>query len=247
MDDPALPPPDYVPALQEKAPLEMASPRPVIGDPPPRIVSMASIFEGGLAVLACAIGWFMTTPPWLQLTLRWSDVGWGLAATLPMIAVLFAMRRVKRGPLGQLNHVVDTLVAPLFGKCSVLQLLLISTIAGIGEELLFRGVAQPLLIAWLGKVAGLLIAGVIFGLLHAVTPTYAILATVVGIYLGWLALATGNLLGPIVAHALYDFVALVYLTRAGLASLLAVAPLAKQPADEFDQTIGDGTHGATPS
>jgi membrane protease YdiL (CAAX protease family) len=197
-------------------------------------------------VLACAIGWFMTTPPWQRFAWRWQDIGWGLVATLPMVIALFAMRHAKSGPLGRLNHVVDTLVAPLFGTCSVIQLFLISTVAGIGEELLFRGVVQPLLAAWLGTVAGVIIASTIFGLLHAVTPTYAILATAVGIYLGGLALVTGNLLGPIIAHSLYDFIALVYLTRAGFASLLAVGPLAEQSTNKFYQSIGDGTHRFSP-
>jgi len=43
---------------------------------------------------------------------------------------------------------------------------------------------------------------------------YALLAGVVGLYLGGLYLLTGNLLVPIVVHALYDVVALGYLRRA---------------------------------
>jgi uncharacterized protein len=54
-------------------------------------------------------------------------------------------------------------------------------------------------------------ASMVFGLLHAVTITYAVLAALVGAYLGWLALATDSLVGPIIAHSLYDFLALVYL------------------------------------
>jgi membrane protease YdiL (CAAX protease family) len=57
------------------------------------------------------------------------------------------------------------------------------------------------------------LASAVFGLLHAITPTYAILATVMGAYLGVVWIASGNLLAPIVAHALYDFVALVWLLR----------------------------------
>ena len=57
------------------------------------------------------------------------------------------------------------------------------------------------------------ITSVIFGLLHAVTKTYAVLAFLVSVYFGWLAIATNDLLGPILAHAIYDFFALVYLTR----------------------------------
>ena len=39
------------------------------------------------------------------------------------------------------------------------------------------------------------------------------MAAVVGIYLGLLWLATGNLLVPIVTHGVYDFAALVWLLR----------------------------------
>ena len=45
------------------------------------------------------------------------------------------------------------------------------------------------------------------------TLAYAMLAALVGGYLGWLHLASGNLLVPILAHALYDFVALRLLLR----------------------------------
>ncbi len=177
---------------------------------------MAILFEGGLAFVACVIGVFMTTPPWQRFAWRWVDIAWGLLATVPLIIGLFLMRRVERGPLGRLNQVVDSLVAPLFGRCSMLELFIISAIAGVGEELLFRGVVQPLLIAVLNAVAGVIIASIIFGLLHAITASYAVVATAVGIYFGWLALATGNLLPPIIAHGLYDFLALLYLVRGGL-------------------------------
>jgi membrane protease YdiL (CAAX protease family) len=40
-----------------------------------------------------------------------------------------------------------------------------------------------------------------------------VLAAAIGLYLGWLFDLSGNLLLVIVAHALYDFVILVYLQR----------------------------------
>jgi membrane protease YdiL (CAAX protease family) len=58
-----------------------------------------------------------------------------------------------------------------------------------------------------------LVASAAFGLAHFLTATYAALAAVAGLYLGTLFLLQGNLVVPIVAHALYDFVALLYLVR----------------------------------
>jgi membrane protease YdiL (CAAX protease family) len=41
-----------------------------------------------------------------------------------------------------------------------------------------------------------------------------VLAALIGLYLGWLWLAWGNLLLPIITHGSYDFLALWYLLRA---------------------------------
>ena len=63
----------------------------------------------------------------------------------------------------------------------------------------------------------------IFGLVHAVTPLYAVLAAFVGIYLG-LSLDYGgdrNLLTPVIIHGLYDFLAFVALMRVYRASQLS--------------------------
>jgi membrane protease YdiL (CAAX protease family) len=177
------------------------------------VVPTALAFEGGMVIVACAVGAFLKPPLWDSIVWQPLDIALGFLATIPMVLGLVLMRRIERGPLGRLNTVVDQFLIPLFSGCTVIQLASISIVAGIGEELLFRGVLQPLLIAWLGLAAGLILASAVFGLLHAVTPTYAVLAGLIGAYFGWLAHARGNLMGPIIAHGLYDFVALIYLTR----------------------------------
>ena len=64
-----------------------------------------------------------------------------------------------------------------------------------------------------GDCIAMVTVGIMFGALHAVNAAYAVLAAVMGVYLGWLFLATGNLAVPIVTHGLYDFMALMYLLR----------------------------------
>jgi membrane protease YdiL (CAAX protease family) len=94
-----------------------------------------------------------------------------------------------------------------------LDLALVSISAGVGEELLFRGFLQAAIADWTNPWIALAIASLLFGLAHFITPMYAVLATLLGAYLGGLWLACDNLLAPIVTHALYDFLALVYLLR----------------------------------
>jgi hypothetical protein len=65
----------------------------------------------------------------------------------------------------------------------------------------------------LGVLLGLVVASLAFGAAHLISLTYAILAAFVGAYLGLLWIWTGNLLTPMVTHAAYGFVALVYILR----------------------------------
>ncbi len=118
-------------------------------------------------------------------------------------------------------------LGPVLVSRSAAELGLIAMLAGLAEELLFRGVVQVALARVLPEGGALVVASAAFGLAHFVTPTYAVLAAVAGLYLGALYLLQGSLLVPVIAHALYDFLALLYLVRRFRASLLTPAP----PAD----------------
>jgi membrane protease YdiL (CAAX protease family) len=105
----------------------------------------------------------------------------------------------------------------LFRQCRIVELAVIALLAGLGEEMLFRDIVQ----GWItdkvggpyGAAIGLTAAATIFGLLHSITPAYAFMAGGIGLYFGAIWLITGNLLVPIASHALYDFVALIYLVH----------------------------------
>jgi membrane protease YdiL (CAAX protease family) len=194
-------------------------------DASPNITLVALLFEGGLALLALVLGWAAGQPPLENTDLSWSaaprlaaGAAWGCAATLPMIVGLLVADRFPIGALRRVRRVVVDYVAPLFSRCNLVQLALISITAGVGEEMLFRGVLQQAVSDRIGGPwgiwVGLAVASAVFGVCHWLTSTYALLAAVTGAYLGLLYIALdGHLAAPIVAHALYDFVALAYLTR----------------------------------
>src|SRR5690606_3489003 len=88
--------------------------------------------------------------------------------------------------------------------------------AGLGEEILFRGALQPLAIHFTTPLIGLAITSVLFGLVHASSLLYFVLATLIGFYLVAIALLTGEILSAIIVHALYGFVAIyAILSRGG--------------------------------
>jgi membrane protease YdiL (CAAX protease family) len=186
------------------------------GELPPRryrVLGLVVLVEGGLGVLALALGWLLGQPP--LATWAWDvDAALpGVAACLPMLLLFLVCVSWPVGPLARIKQITRQVIRPLFASCTVIDLAGVALLAGLGEEMLFRGVLQAALADWLGAGAGLAAASLLFGLLHAITPTYAVLATLLGAYLGWVWMASGNLLAPVVAHALYDFVALLYLVR----------------------------------
>ena len=188
-------------------------------EPEPRlrrsVVLLGVLVEGGLAVLACLLGWALGQPVWE----RWHWNGWdaalGAGASLPMLLAFALCLWWPVGPLGRIRQFCDEVVRPLFAPCSVLDLAVISLLAGVGEEMLFRGVLQEVLSGWLNPWLGLAAASVVFGLFHPITPAYIVLAAAMGAYLGALWLATGNLLTVSITHGLYDFLILAYLTDKG--------------------------------
>jgi len=179
-----------------------------------RIVWLAMAFEGGLALLALGLGWL----PGVQAPLpriHWiaQDAAWGVLACLPLLVVFFICVRWPVGPLVRIRQLSEEFIREWFSSCTVLQLALISLLAGIGEEMLFRGVIQDTLSAWINPLIGIVLASLLFGLMHPITPFYVVLAALMGAVLGWIFIITDNLLPAIITHGLYDFLALAYLTR----------------------------------
>jgi membrane protease YdiL (CAAX protease family) len=85
-------------------------------------------------------------------------------------------------------------------------LIWLGLLPGMSEELLFRGVMLP---AFGLNIIGLSISSVCFGVLHLSGKEqwpYVVWATIVGFALGFSALATGNLLVPIVAHIITNLI-----------------------------------------
>lgn len=164
--------------------------------------------------------WGRWPPPFGDNAAVWSWIGQmalGAVCALPLLGGLVWMERHPIGMLRELMRVVAEEVVPLFRDVSVPGLLAISLAAGVGEELLFRGFLQAVLTDhWAGPIgilAGLLIASIVFGLCHALCWGYAVVATLIGLYLGVLFLVTDSLWAPLTAHAVYDFCALVHMLR----------------------------------
>lgn len=167
---------------------------------------MTFIAEGGILILGLFLAWFFDIKLFYQINHLFRDILLGTLGTLfPFAMFVFLLsEKAKKIPLvGTLNNVIVNNIKTIFLNTNLWDICLISVIAGFAEEILFRGVIQAKL--------GIVIASIIFGLLHFITYAYCIIAIIMGFYLGFIFHYYDNLLIPIQIHFLYDFAALVYL------------------------------------
>jgi membrane protease YdiL (CAAX protease family) len=132
--------------------------------------------------------------------------GAGLALYAATAAFMFVAGRWP--PLGRQAH----RIYELRGGRSLPAALAVACLAvAPGEEIVWRGLVQPTLAAWLGPVGGALAA---WGAYVAVNASSASIPIVLGAVVGgaaWsgLALATGGVVAPILCHAVWTGLMLV--------------------------------------
>ena len=172
----------------------------------------AVFVEGGLAVIAVVVALFFGID---YLAHCWCDgetlflIG---AATWLLIAGYFVLQALPFTSLRQIDRLVRNFFCQYMGQLTFGQLALIAALAGIGEELFFRGMIQlGLFLLGVGEWLAILLTSLLFGLAHAITPIYFLLAFFISLYLGFLFLYTDNLLIPIAVHALYDFFVFLFI------------------------------------
>lgn len=138
----------------------------------------------------------------------------GVIATLPLVVFLWFFSNSHLPALARFRDSQIAFFANIGFAFTPLRIALMAFGAGVSEELLFRGVFQTWLSGFSPVIAAIILSNIVFGLLHMRTLLYAVIAGIVGAYLGVIYLVTDNLLTPIVTHMLYDVVALEYTRRA---------------------------------
>lgn len=141
----------------------------------------------------------------------------GILWSLPLLISISLIRRLPLEAIKRLERWSDEHLLPMIRGRSLVGLGMIAISAGVGEELFFRWAIQTGFTTYLpgpwGIVLGLGLGATIFGLLHAITPTYGLLAGLLGLTIGIELLLTESLLAAITTHAFYDFVVLVAAVR----------------------------------
>lgn len=168
---------------------------------------LATVFEGGLVVIAYLLGNWLSIDPLEHFTLDLDAVSRGLLAVLPLYGLFILTQRWEL--TRSIREFLVERLGGLLAACRGVELYYLALLAGVTEEILFRGLLQPWLEQDWGWLGGLIFSNMIFALLHWITPLYALLAGLSGVYLGLTLDMSGerNLLTPIVVHAVYDLLA----------------------------------------
>ena len=171
------------------------------------------ITEGGLYFLGLALMNSAEIELRSVFNVSWISTIYALLLTLPMFVALYLVERSRWEPIVQLRKEMDEKILPIFANCKVVDLAVIAFFAGVGEELFFRGWMQAVLVERSGVVIGILITSIVFGFLHYLSTAYAVYAFLTSMYLGIIYLITGNVFIVMAIHAVYDFIALMYLVK----------------------------------
>ena len=202
-------------------PMAPPKPSPPLG-PDNSALTYAVLLELSLGLSAILIGLFLGVNPRQDLPAWWDgpailkSLGIGL---LVGSALALGMELVSRLPIRSIQKLERSMQSQLhllLGPMSVPDLLLLSLSAGIGEELLFRGLIQGWWMSlsetqsFLESLPGMAISAVCFGFAHPLSKTYIVLATLAGFLFAILYWATRDLLACVLAHAIYDAIICVY-------------------------------------
>lgn len=147
------------------------------------------------------------------------------ALTVGGVAILYVFRALSRA-LGWRESPVVSQIIPETAKEKA-TFCFLSLAAGFSEEVVFRGFLPAFLLPSLGSYALAVVPGcVIFGLMHAYQGAHGMVrAGALGLWLAVGVLWTGSLWPSIVAHAILDLLAGLWLSR----SLLDIAPTHGSP------------------
>ncbi len=162
-----------------------------------------------IAMGVTAVVLLMVAKLWIQfgavprIAFRWSvqDVGLGVGLGVAITIASSLIYRLWPAYREAADYYLRLVLHPLVWS----DLIWLGLLPGLSEELLFRGVMLP---AFGLNPEGLAVSSLCFGVLHMSSLRqwpYVIWATVVGGVMGYSAWQTGNLLVPVIAHVVTNW------------------------------------------
>ena len=175
-------------------------------------LSRAALPASGLLLIAALLCYAFASP------INWfGDLGWWAACLGFVFGVVLYLLVFVSSAYGPLNtraiRDLSRMLNGLFKNLSWGGIILLSALAGVGEELLFRVFIQGSLTDWLGPIAGVTIASILFGLAHYLSRLYVVLTFLIGVIFGTLYYVSQSAVLIMVMHFVYDILAFTALVK----------------------------------
>jgi uncharacterized protein len=147
----------------------------------------------------------LDSTPQIAFNLNFQDFFWGISLGLAITGCSALLYQFWPHYQRSANIYLQLILKPLMWP----DLFWLGLLPGLSEELLFRGIMLPSLgLNW----TGLIVSSLCFGILHMSSLQqwpYVLWAAIVGLALGYSTFVTHNLLVPVTAHILTNFISSV--------------------------------------
>lgn len=179
-----------------------------------RPLTLRDVLPSALSITALGfIACFWLTTDWtLNGRLGWAAAPMGALCGAALYGLCLLVTRsplMNRPSVTQLNQTLHD----LFQNFTWRDILIVSCLAGLGEELLVRGALQAWLSGLFEPWVGILLASIVFGLMHYLSRVYVIVTTLLGCVFGVGLYLTNSIVFVVVAHAAYDVVAFFIIVK----------------------------------
>lgn len=168
------------------------------------------LFQAGIVALALVLLWMFPIPVTTDGLTVPAYLLWGSLGAVATYGALLLMSLVDAlSPDTLKRHIRD--LHQFVCSQSWAVLICLAVLAGVGEELLFRGVIQGWVTGQFGSWAGILAGALAFGLAHALSLAYFLVATALGVVFGVAYSVSDSIQLVMVWHAVYDLVVILVL------------------------------------
>lgn len=187
------------------------------GIPHKLVLKMALIGEGALVLVSLGWAWLrgFTIPCQFSADLAWA----GIMATGPLLAFnfgVFAVLANRHRRYNVYHEFKQQVIIPLCTNLTVFSAFVIALSSGIGEELFFRGILNLELSKLLTPLVGIALASFLFSYVHFIGAFKRFWQLIIfyflfGLYFSYVVIRHGDIMPAIIAHALYNFIAMIYI------------------------------------